>query len=53
MPKRQSGHKKGKQRNLWTFAMTDQQKPKVKGINPMALAIDIKTKEPEQPRISV
>ena len=38
--------------DLTITKITDQQKPKVKGINPMALAIDIKTKEPEQPRIS-
>ena len=38
--------------DLTITKITDQQKPKVKGINPMALAIDIKTREPEQPRIS-
>jgi len=32
--------------------ITNQQKPKIKGVNPMALAIDIKAKVAEEPRIS-
>ena len=38
--------------DLTITKITDQQKPKVKGINPMALAIDIKAKVVEEPRIS-
>ena len=38
--------------DLTITKITDQQKPKVKGINPMALAIDIKAKVAEEPRIS-
>jgi hypothetical protein len=39
--------------DLTITKITDQQKPKVKGVNPMALAIDIKAKVAEEPRISV
>ena len=38
--------------DLTITKITNQQKPKVKGINPMALAIDIKAKVAEEPRIS-
>ena len=38
--------------DLTITKITDQQKPKVKGVNPMALAIDIKGKLAEEPRIS-
>ena len=38
--------------DLTITKITDQQKPKVKGVNPMALAIDIKSKVAEEPRIS-
>ena len=38
--------------DLTITKITNQQKSKVKGINPMALAIDIKSKSVEEPRIS-
>ena len=38
--------------DLTITKITNQQKPKVKGVNPMALAIDIKIRESEQPRIT-
>ena len=38
--------------DLTITKITNQQKPKVKGVNPMALAIDIKAKVAEEPRIS-
>ena len=38
--------------DLTITKITNQQKSKVKGINPMALAIDIKAKSAEEPRIS-